>query len=117
MKSKIGNKSVIESFSLLIPASEGAWLEFTAGTWQVKIKIIFIDDKEDTTQGFNLQGKDDHAVLTIKNWNNSLPMATEQPSQLGVVDGKKVEFLFSGYAVGSLKKLDLVFLWGENHGN
>ena len=117
MKIQIGNKVVIESVSLLIPGDQGAWLEFDAGTWRVKINVLFRDSKDEPEVGFNLQGSDDHAVLTIKNWNNSLPMAIEQPFQLGVVDGKKVEFLFSGYAVGNLKKLELVFLWGDDHGN
>jgi len=117
MKIKIGNKPVIQTASLLVPVTEGAWVEFSAGSWQVKINIVFVEDKDDPTQGFNLQGKDDYAVLTIKNWNNSLPMAIEEPCQLGVFDDKKVVFLFSGYAVGSLKKLDLVFMWGDEHGN
>lgn len=117
MNIKIGKKNVIQATSILIPAHEGAWLEFPADTWQVRINILFEDSKEDSSQGFNLQGKDDHAVLTLKNWNNALPMGIEEPFQLGVVNGRNVEFLFSGYSVGKLKKLELVFMWGDKDGN
>lgn len=107
----VGGRQQIASVSLLVPAGEDAWVEFTADTWDVRINVVFNDDKENPQQGFSLDGKDDHAVLTIKNWNTGLPAALTEPFSLGETEGKKVLFLFSGYAVGGLKRLDLSFFW------
>ena len=110
MEIKIGGRKHIGSASLLVPKDEEAWLEFTADTWNVKIDIIFVDD-ESSEEGFTIEAKDDHALFTVKNWKNSLPMAIETPYGLGEVNSKKIVFLFTGYSVGSLKRMDFSFFW------
>jgi hypothetical protein len=85
------------------------------GTSNVRINLQFIEDKTEAGQGFDLRGNGGHAILVIKNWINALPMAIEKPIELGVSDGKKIVFLFTGYAVGGLKRMDLTFLWEKKN--
>ncbi len=111
MRVTIGGREIIQSFSLLVPGSEDAWLEFRADDWNIRLRITFEDDPSTTSSRFDLTAKGDHAHLSVKNWNNSLPSAIEQPVQLGQSGNRRVLFLFSGYAVGTLKRFDLCFLW------
>ncbi|WP_126146820.1 DUF6864 domain-containing function [Synechococcus elongatus] len=107
----VGGRELIEAFSLLVPWGDDAWINFAAGDWDVRIRIIFEDDKDDQTPRFDFSGKDDHALLCFKNWNSSLPSAIEKPVPLGQVDGREIVFLFSGYTIGSLKHIDFMFFW------
>ncbi len=111
MKVKVGGRELIDCATLLVPSSEEAWIEFTAGMSPVRIRISFIDVKEDPEPGFALTGAGDHAVLTIRNWNNALPMCIEQPFHFGDEDGRGIWLQFIGDCVGSLKRIELAFFW------
>ena len=110
MNLRVGDREHIASASLLVPNGEDAWIEFKADSWNVKLNVIFIDD-DASVEGFNIEGKDDFAIITLKNWKNSLPMAIETPYSLGEINGKKIVFLFTGYCVGTLKKIDFSFVF------
>lgn len=110
----VGGRELITTAILQVPEGEDAWIEFPAGTWNVRLNVKFVDDKEDASNSFTLESNDDHAVLTFKNWNYSLPGAILKPFLLGETDGKKIAFLFSGYAVTGFKRLDLSFFWEAN---
>lgn len=116
MKVTIGGREQIANISLLIGKSEDAWIEFAADTWNVRLHVVFIESADKKDQGFQVLGKDDHAELTLKNWNSSLPVAIESPHTLGEVNGKTVVFLFTGYTVEGFKRVDFSFFWGANNG-
>jgi len=116
MKITVGSRELITTAVLQIPDGEEAWVEFEAGTWNVRLNVRFVDDKEDPTQSFSLEGMDDHAVLTFKNWSNSLPSAIPKPFKFGETDSRKIAFLFSGYAVADFKRLDISFFWENENG-
>ncbi|WP_370523107.1 DUF6864 domain-containing function [Synechococcus sp. HK01-R] len=107
----VGGRELIDYATLLVPSGEDAWVEFTADTSPVKIKISFIDDKEDPETGYALTGAGDHAILTIRNWNNALPMCIEHPFHFGEEDGRGIYLQFIGDSVGSLKRIELAFFW------
>jgi hypothetical protein len=111
MRVTIGGRELIHSFSLFVPSGNDAWIEFLAGTWNVRLQLVFEEDTENKEARFDLIGKGDHALLSVKNWSNSLPSAIEKPVSLGENDGRKIVFIFSGYAVGELKRFDLSFFW------
>ncbi len=116
MKIIIGGREQIASATLLVPDSNDAWLEFLAGSWKVKIRVTFIDDKDNPRQEFKLEGRGDHALMVIRNWNNSLPMGIDRPMDFGEVDGRKIVFLFTGYAFAGLKRLEFSFFWEAQDG-
>jgi hypothetical protein len=116
MKITVGSRELITSAVLLVPDGEEAWVEFEAESWNVRLNVRFVDDKENPTQSFSLVGKEDHAVLTINNWKNSLPGAITKPALFGETDGRKIAFLFSGYDVAGFKRLDISFFWESENG-
>ncbi|KQB56821.1 MULTISPECIES: DUF6864 domain-containing function [Acidovorax] len=116
MKITVGGRELITTAVLQVPDGEDAWIEFQAGTWNVRLNVKFVDDKEDSTQRFFLEGKDDHAVLTFNNWNNGLPSAIPKPFPFGETDNRKIAFVFSGYSVAGFKRLDISFLWETENG-
>lgn len=111
MQITIGGREQIKSVSISVPPKEDAWIEFSVEDWNIRIHVVFEDDQENSNNGFTLAGKEDHAILTIKNWNNVLPSAITQPFEFGEVKGKKIFFLFSGYAIAGFKKIDFSFFW------
>ena len=116
MKITIGGREQIGHASLLVPKSDDAWLEFGADAWNVRIHVVFVEDPDEKDHGFTLRGIEDYAELTFKNWNRSLPAAIDEPFELGRTAGRKIEFLFTGYAVGAFKRIDFSFFWGANDG-
>ncbi len=114
MSIKIGGREHITTAALLVPEGEDAWVEFLAGTWNVRIHVVFKDDPANATPSFSLAAEEDHAVLSIINWKTPLPSATIKPFALGQTDGKTIVVLFSGYAVDGLKRIELSFFW-EKH--
>ncbi len=111
MKVTVGGRELIDYATLLVPSSEDAWVEFTADASPVKIRISFVDDKEDPEPGYTLTSAEDHAILTIKNWNNVLPMCIEQPVRFGDEDGREIYLQFIGDSLGGLKRIELAFFW------
>lgn len=110
MKVKVGGRELIASFRLLVPEGEDAWVEFTAGTWNVRINVKYDDDAGDAGT-FDLIGKGDHAVLLLKKWINAFPAVTETPVLLGETEGRKVVFQLQGVSVKKVKSLDMFFYW------
>ena len=110
---RIGNQVVIHTATLLVPEGQSAWVEFPANTWNVRINVIFLDDPSFPESRTTLQGVGDHAEMRITNWNNALPMATEQPSLLGSTDNHQIMYMFSGFRVGGMRQITLQFFWGD----
>ena len=108
MKITAGGRELIDEATLLVPKGEEAWIEFNASSSVVKVKILFVDLCGDPEPGYSLSGNDNHAVLTIKNWNNSLPMCIEEPARQ---DGRAIYFQFIGDSVGNLKRIQIAFFW------
>lgn len=116
MKITVGGRELITTAVLQVPDGEDAWVEFKAGAWNIRLNVRFIDDKEDPAQSFSLEGKGDHAVLTLKNWKSGLPGAIPEPFQFGETDSRKIVFIFSGYAVAGFKRIDISFFWENENG-
>jgi hypothetical protein len=116
MRITVGKRDLLHSISLLVPKGEETCIEFSVETWKVKIMLIFVDDLSDATSRFELLGQGDQATLTVKNWNGALPSAIEAPVQLGETAEGRISFLFSGYAVGSLKRFDFALFWEKANG-
>lgn len=116
MNITIGGRKLITTALLHVPDNEDAWVEFQAETWNVRLNIKFIDNKESSAQSVSLEGKEDHAVLTLRNWNNGLFSAIPKPLELGETNQKKIAFIFSGHAVPGLKRLDISFFWEIENG-
>ncbi len=113
MKITVGGRELIGHATLLIPKDEAGWIEFGASNFLVRVKILFVDSADDPEPGFTLSGADDHAALTIRNWNNPLPMCIEKPAVLAEQDGKNILFQFIGDSIGSLKRIEIAFFWEE----
>lgn len=115
MQLTIGGRQQITQCTVLVPDGEDAWIEFSAGAWNVKINLIFEKSADESSQSFTLIGESDHAILKIKNWNNSLPMAIGSTYPLGTVGGRGIEMIFTGYSVGGLSKIEFIFMWEKKN--
>ncbi len=115
MTVKVGGREQIASFRLLVPEGEDAWIEFTAGTWNIRINIQF-DDNAGESGTFDLTGMGDYAILLLKKWVNPLPAVNERMVLLGETDGRKVVFQLYGSAVRGVKCLDMFFYWEKENG-
>ena len=111
MKITVGGRELIDEATILVPKDEHAWIELQASSFLIKVKILFVDTVDDPEPGYSLSGHDDHAILTIRNWNNPLPMCIEEPSRFGENDGRGIYFQFIGDSVGSLKRIHIAFFW------
>lgn len=116
MKLTIGGREVIESAFLQVPDGEDAQVEFLANKWNLRLVVKFVTNQDTSVSGFDLEAKTDHAVLTLKNWNHTLPGSIMRPFALGETDGRKISMLFSGYAVQGFKFLALSFFWEKADG-
>lgn len=111
VKIKIGGRQVIDTASLIVPKGEDAWLEFKAGTWDVKLRLVFVDEDEGNSS-WSISPAGDHAVITFTKWSSPLGLGIVEPATVGEADGRKLQFLCEGSSLGSAKKLDFQFFWG-----
>jgi len=112
LKVTVGGREQIFATTLLIPNGEDAWIEFAADTWNIRLNIVFVDNKEDTTSRYDLTGNSDHGVLTLQNWNNSFSMGSATPISIGHTDkGRNVCAMINGHSIEGTKKLDISFFW------
>jgi hypothetical protein len=116
MKVLVGGRELITTAVLQVPEGEDAWVEFKVNQWDVRVNVRFIDSTQDTEQAVNLEGKGDHAVLVLKNWNYTLPAALPEPMAFGETDGRKVVLALSGYAIQGFKRIDLSFFLEKANG-
>ena len=107
----VGGRKLIANAILQVPKGEDAWIEFPAGTWNVRLHIKFVDDDAETEQKFTIEPSDDHAVIEFKNWNQSVPGASLTPNVFGETDGRKVSFILSGFSVEGFKFMNFSFFW------
>jgi hypothetical protein len=89
-------------------------LEFQAGSWDIRVNIIFVKDENETESSLMLTAMEDHARLTITNWTQSLPGGMTEPIGFGETDGRKIVFMFQGYAIQGFKRMDISFFWEKN---
>jgi hypothetical protein len=115
LKVKIGNREQIASVVLLVPSGEDAMLEFSIEDLNITIHIEFVDDKEDANPGIKIEGVDNQAKMTIKNWNSSLPMAILEPMNLLEINGKTMCMVMTGYSVSGFKRVEISLLWEKQN--
>ena len=110
MKIKIGEYEIIHTQTLIIPGKKNSVLEFKADNWDVSLNIVLEGDEGDPNKSnWKFEGKDDHAVLTLSNWNHSLGFALNEPVEFGVTDNRIIYMMIVGNSIGGTLKLDLQF--------
>lgn len=111
---RIGNYEQVYSKTFLVPTTEYIWFETFIKDWPFKCKIVFVSDNGERKLSYG--GEDDHALITLFNWDHSLGLATGTP--LIIADhpsGKKVSFMLVGYSIGGTKKIDVQLLLGGDN--
>jgi hypothetical protein len=114
VKVTVGGRERIAEVSLTIPNGEDAWLEFAAGTWNVKLHIVFVDIEGEVAPSqtkVGLEGKGEYGVLTFTNWKSAEPITLEKPVKLGKSEGRQVVMMVRGEDLGAVKALNLSFFW------
>ncbi len=110
---KIGNKTIVANYSLIIPQDEIAEIQLNVNNWILNISIEFQNvEKAQPEIAFNTRDNN-NLTMIFKNWKNSLGMSLKVPAELGETNGKKLFFLPLVYCVGETYKLDLEFLLEE----
>lgn len=109
MKVTLGNLKLLHSQSVIVPEDEDLWLEFRVYDWDMKLKVKFVNDKEDSDRpsSADLQGMDDYALLTLKNMNNSLGSALSRPLELGTSNNRPIYALLANHAIGNMMKFEI----------
>lgn len=112
LKIKIGNREHIASASFLVPPGDDVWIEFNAGTWPVKLNLVFVsDNKAPPEPNTSFVGKTDYAVITFTNWNNPFIGAFLRPMLIGESNNRKMVMFASGQLIGEVRSITLDFLW------
>lgn len=112
MKIKIGTKEVVFTASLIVHAGADAWIEFTADTWNVKLKLEFVDDADTLKDGTGIvvSAENGHGLIKFVRWKNSLGTANTNPFTLGTTkEGRKVTFSAAHWLIGNVNKMDIQF--------
>ncbi|MFM4843209.1 MULTISPECIES: DUF6864 domain-containing function [Aeromonas] len=108
MKVTMGSLQRIHDANVLVPKNESIWLEFRAYDWDMKLNFKFIADEDQYPDGhFEFEGREDHAVATLYNWNNSLGRTLKTPFELGSTDERKVYAMFACYSIGEVTKFEI----------
>lgn len=114
MKVVIGGRERIASFSMSIPMNEDAWVEFQAGDWAMRVKIVLEDaEHQGEVASMRIDGKDDYALLTLVNWKNHLPV-TFKPFLIAKHTLGDIVLLAWGHTIGDATLVNLDFVWEKS---
>lgn len=111
---KIGNRELVSSYSLLIPAGEVAILSVDIKGWKFDLEIVFDNTKDE--QGVNISPSENGAKITFVKWDNGIGTALTKPWSIAkLFDGRELVLMACNYLIGGTNKLDLqLLLQGES---
>lgn len=110
----IGDYTVLESLTFLIPANQDVWA--TVSYKQAPLKIKVTHDVQATEQSLRVLGNNTYAEIAFAKWDNPFGTATTAPIHLATAaDGKKLFFMAAIYKIGTENatatyRLDIEFL-------
>ena len=109
---EIGNRKVVYSCSLIIPEGETALVEFSIGSWKIKIRINFENDLQTNESTINVgEEMNGESLITFSNWKNPVGTATIKPVVIGQTDtNQQLLMMAASWLIGNVNKLDLHFL-------
>lgn len=110
---KIGDREVIETYSLLVPKDETAVLEFTALARNLVLTISFTNDQGARTVQIT-PSSDTAAIINFLNWDTNIGTALKDPSPLLRNDKDVLSFMAANYRIGDVNHLHIQFLLARN---
>ncbi|MCB5288032.1 MAG: hypothetical protein LHW64_09535 [Candidatus Cloacimonetes bacterium] len=107
---KIGNRELVESYSLLIPEDEKAVVQVDISGWKFEMEIAF-DNSPKEKQGVNIVPNEKGAKITFVKWDNGVGTALVKPGLIAkLADGRELVFMASNYSIGGTNKFDIQLL-------
>lgn len=113
---KIGNDTVIDTFSLIIPNDVTTSIPITVEEWSFNLNIIFPSEElEDSEAVVQFDEVDGNALLKFYNWNNTLGTTFLIPMELGKTEsGRVISVAVYHWKKGKINKLDMQLLLGDD---
>ena len=114
----IGPYRILPTQRLIIHDQERCETTFYNGEESIRVVLLLEQDVTDTEKSrIRLQGKGDHAIITLINWDRPLGSSTKEPFRLGVTDeGEGIFMMLACSSLGNTQKIDLqMMLKGEDN--
>jgi hypothetical protein len=113
---RIGDKNVVYQTILLLPDGVPGEFDFTLGSWNVNIRIIFESLRNKDQGAISWAQLDDTLEIVFRGMDNPLGTAAKTPLKLGAAsNGENLGFLFFHHKAGSMNRLDFSFLLGGKY--
>jgi hypothetical protein len=111
---KVGQYIIAGTKRLIIPNGQDAWFQFTHEGERIDFRVVFESDEDAKAQpSLRYEGRNDHALLTFRNWSNPLGQATITPIRVGVTDkGIPISFMAACWAIGNSRILEVQAMLG-----
>lgn len=119
---RIGGLSLIQSHTLLIPATESAFIQINPEDAEspLEVEIRFIeeelqgDEKKRPKSGLSIEPKDDYATITFKNWTSPLGSSLQKAIPFASSEeGDEILLMASANKSGDVYVLNIQFLRKE----
>jgi hypothetical protein len=109
LMTKIGTFKLLSTHRLLVPKGLKVILE---GPSAAPLHIEFLENTEDKEVGsVTFQGKPDHGILTLTNWNGVLGRSFKEPVHVGrVKSGERLYLFIAAQSIGGTSLLDVQFM-------
>ncbi|ANQ55811.1 MULTISPECIES: DUF6864 domain-containing function [Vibrio] len=112
----VGGLEVVFNQTLLVLEGEGAFIEFKAKNWDVKVKVIVSKDDSSSDSRYKFYGDseegEEFGVIELINWKDSVGMGLDEKVRFGETEGQNLYLLVCGQKIGNVHKLDLQFSLG-----
>lgn len=104
---KIGEGSLLEHYSLLVPKDSKVLIGVDVAGWNISLEIEFDSDATERSVKVEALGPNKARIIFNK-WDNSIGTVLNEPTLLAnLSDGRELVFLASNYMIGTVNKLDL----------
>lgn len=106
---KIGEKTVVHSETLIVRDEESADLTILVEGWPLKFVLSFHPEGA-AEQTVNWSVENDALRLRLNRWTNSLGTSLSEPAAIAKSPtGKTIELLLYQHHIGNLNRVDLQF--------
>ena len=103
---KIGEGSLLEHYSLLVPKDSKVLIGVDVAGWNISLEIEFDSDATERSVKVEALGPN-KAKIKFNKWDNSIGTVLNKPTLLAnLSDGRELVFLASNYMIGTVNKLD-----------